>query len=262
MSARSWISLVATGLATLGCVLPVSSEIGPPLMGYRLNLKGELRPVWGVPGNVVLGPVLAVELEQAHFGGEEGFAVSRDQVMVFGRDGEAKWRWLRAGAVPMAGFDWKGRVSLLYWPEQGSLWQRTAHGWAELGWAPRPDDVVAGLAEPKPGQIVVLLARQGVLGLLWLVGGMVALEEPLPSMALPAVLMGDGTVLMTSGDELVARQLGGEVAVIARVDEPPIGLRLIGRDVVEAVFPSGRLAMAVHRTEQGWGVFWLPEVSE
>lgn len=73
--------------AGLGSLL-AQSGIAPPLAGYIRDKAGDLRPVHGITGNLLVGRPVASGVIEAYFSGRFGVARTATGYYLFGADGQ------------------------------------------------------------------------------------------------------------------------------------------------------------------------------
>ena len=88
-----------SALLAAAALLLAQSGIMPPLAGFIRNGAEELRPVYGVAGNLVLGSPVAYGVVWAGFSGRTGMFKSQDKLIYFDASGRL------TGVMSAEGFD-------------------------------------------------------------------------------------------------------------------------------------------------------------
>lgn len=74
----------------LGGSLAIAGDLEAPKIGFVLDRRGDLRPVYGVAGNFILGEPILEGITEAAFTGREGIARRGSEVVVFDASGHVK----------------------------------------------------------------------------------------------------------------------------------------------------------------------------
>jgi hypothetical protein len=234
--------------------------LAAPLVGW-LRDGGQLRAMYGIPGNFLPGPAVRDAVWSAAFSGTEGVVKTDSEVITLDRAGQP----LRALAAPsgpaLFAFDRAGHAEWCYFRHLRQL-RHLAGGEDPANLSELSGSV---LALGSDGGNANLLVSRGAE--LWRVtvsvDGQVLAEESLRGLPAggPAAVSQDGTIVAADGAALVVRRPLAEdclVALPARAE----GLELMGEGWVRVGQPDGAPPLALHLTKAGVSVYRLPATGE
>lgn len=225
----------------------------PPGLGMMVDAEGSLRPVLGLPGNLLLSDAAAQDVLSAGFSGKYAVVKTSSSLNVLDADGQVRFSMDAEEGPALFAFAADGSPALAYMA--GALWRWSGSAFEASEFKA---DALQGEALALAGDSsrpVFLVQRDDAI---WRVESQTGAQNALPGVEAPVLLRVDGTVLYADGTALVIRSVSGDERRIET--GAAIGtLRWMGDGWICAIEQDSLRQFAIRITRGREAVSQLPE---
>jgi len=185
------------------------AQLAAPQVGFIQDSANELRPVYGLAGNFVLGDASAANVEAISFSGSFGIVKTTSALVIVDRQGQVVASQDAAAGPALFAFSRNAAPALAYLPNANVLLQ-----WSDGVFQQVPLDpptTVLSIAAVDAGQAALILQRDDGL---WdvrilLSSGEVISQTALLGVAAPALMLATGELLYGDANGIVVRTPDG-----------------------------------------------------
>jgi len=250
-------------LLILVCAMEVWAQpgIARPLLGIVRDSRGAVRPVYGVPGNFVVGASLWDGAQSAAFSGYSGMIKSASELVIVDRRGQKVRSWPAPDGPALFGFDNTGAAALVYFPGPRILW-RVGGDSPETIDTTRVDGDVLSLSAGGHHHIRIAVRRDGALHLLRLsASGDGLSDEVVCDDALAAGFADSEVLAVATRDGLLTRAADGSESLVP-LEQPATSIDRMGEGWLLVGQPDGAQPIAWHYASQQQDLFRVPASAE
>lgn len=255
---RAWL-LVGFWAASLGGCSGASaqSHIGPPFIGLLRDSHRQVRRVFGITGNFIVGEAEASGVISMAFSGRAGLAKTEDSLLLLNQAGAVVRRLSAPPGAALFAFTANGNPALCYFPKTAELWRCAGDP------SPAPSVHIEGnvmaIAAPSHDRVRLVLSHADRV---WLVTasvqtGSILEQEPLFQVKPPVLLLSDGRIVSADGHFLRIRAQDGTESQLA-LPSPARELDWLGDGWVQVHVSGKSGVLALKLTQGGERVFEMP----
>ncbi len=221
-------------------VMLAASGLTAPTVGFSLDAAGDVRPLLGVRGNLLVNPPVVTGALSAAFWNRRGLAKTDTSLLSLDREGAIITVTPAPAGPAVVGFSAEGRSSIVWFSDQRLLWVQHGNGFQEV-----PTSFEGEVVGAADGRTATLLVRRenGI----WTLKvskrtGRVRTETPLTQVKEPLLLLPDGRLLYSEDANLVLRDAVGtenRMPMAALITN----MQLCGTDGVRLLSPAASLLL-------------------
>lgn len=242
--------------------------VAPPQLGFIQDGSRELRPLYGIAGNFILGPAVRGPVVSQAFSGSLGLLKTGSLLAAFNRQGESLGAIDVSGGPALFAFSPNGTTALSYIPSSNALYQWKGGAFSR-SWLRPVEGTVLAIAYPTALEAALIVERNadsvweihvplGGLGTLF--DGLGTLSErALTGVRAPVLALPSGDLVYTGVSGIVVRHATGVEIRIPAALPASFSLQQMNQDWVELTDSKTSARFALRAIPSREGIYRLPE---
>lgn len=253
--AKMWIAVLLLASAAAR-----AQTLAVPRLGFVQNGPRELRPVYGVAGNFLIGPATAANIITVAFGGSFGLLKTASSVSAFDCKGEILASMGAASGPALFAFSPNGLTGLAYIESSKSLLEWRGGSFAALP-LPFETGVVVALAFPASSQASLIVQRDESI---WQIDIPIdatgaASERALTGVHAPLLLLPSGDIVYRDPAGIVIRRIDASEVHMAASLPKMFSLHQMNREWVQVTDSTSSAGIAIRTTPGREALYRLPK---
>jgi hypothetical protein len=246
--------------AILAASALAQSTMQTPQVGFAAIAGGEVRPVFGVAGNFILGPSVAGNARSEAFSGLVGILKTDSSLIAFDPKGNVLANAAAGPGLALFAFS-SGGAALAYIPSTNSLFEWFGGRFATLSVRPDASDNMLAIAFRNEYEATLIVRRSNGIWEIQLPLGRnrAPSQKALTGVSAPVLALASGQLLFTDANGIVVRNPdNSEVHIPAHLPARS-SLQQMNADWVQLADTTSARRFAIRITPGRQAVYQLPE---